>query len=563
MAIVDNRTVVDLATAASAYVGTGLGDDNEIFYQGSNSVAEVFTNSQRTILYNATTPQNWSNNTFLILVNCGIVGLLKSIAGTGSNDPGFGVRFTGASTTDFFEVWVGGNDSWPTAFAGGWVYFVVDIEEASASPDNTGGTPPATTAIQHVGVFGETTNMPRNVDNTWLNGIWRIPSGTPGILVEGQNTGSVDWTFADIESASSTNLWGTFRPSDGGAYVSTVPLRIGNGTDSVTHGFTDTNQTILWQNTGFVADGYYGVDVRGSATNTVNVTWGIKTGTGNDATGAQGVTLQSDANTTGLRWYLDVNDANIDSFNAYGCSFINGQTFSMDQNNVETISSTFLNCNSAVQSLSTNSSLWQRNAVVDANTADGVAFLKTVDLDNIKYSTFEFSDGHAIEITTLGTTTSFTSTENTFTGYNATIGSNDAVFYNNSGQEVNISAVANTPSIPSYRNGTSATTNVTADITITVTNLKDNTEVRVYDTSTLDDDPASGYATPTELAGIENATAGTTDDRTFSFTVAASTQITIRTFNINWIADDVTVTPTVSGDVQIAQRTDRVFDNPA
>ena len=559
MAIVDNRTVVDLATSAANYVGTSLADDTEIVYQGSNSVAENMTNSTRTILYNATSTQNWSNNTFLILVNCGIVGLLDTIAAGG-----FTVRFTGASTSDFFEVYVGGSDSWPTAFAGGWVYFVVDIEVASASPSNTGGTAPATSAIQHVGITATTAAMTRNVDNTWLNGIWRLPSGTPGILVEGQNTGSVDWTFADIESASETNLWGTFRTADGGAYVSSVPLRIGNSTDSVTHGFTDTNQSLLWQTAPFLTDGYYGVEVVGSATNTINTTWGVKTGTGTDATGAQGILIQSDAGTSGLRWYLTAN-SNIDSFNAYGCTFVNGETSTLDNDNVETISSTFLNCNEAIQSSGATtalvSSLWQRNSVIDANTLDGVGFLKTEDLDNIKYSSFQFSDGHAIEITaTTGDLTSETLLENTFTGYSSTTGSTDAAIYNNSGNDVQISSTGGNLVTTSYRNGTSATTTITASITITLTNMKDNTEVRVYETSTLDNTPP--YSAPTQIAAIENATAGSTDARTFAFSLQAGTGITIRTFNINWIADDIAITPTISQEVQIAQRSDRVFSNP-
>lgn len=559
MAILDNRTVVDLATAASNYVGTSLADDTEIVYQGSNSVAENMTNSVRTILYNAGATQDWSNNTFLILVNCGVVGRLSPIA-----SGGFTVRFTGASTSDFFEVYVGGNDSWPTAFAGGWVYFVVDIEVASASPSNTGGTAPATTAIQHVGITAVTGTMTRNVDNTWLNGIWRLPSGTPGILVEGQNTGSVDWTFGDIESASETNLWGTFRTSDGGAYVSSVPIRIGNSTDSVTHGFTDTNQSLLWQTAPFLADGYYGVEVVGSATNTINTTWGVKTGTGTDATGSQGVLIQSDANTSGLRWYLTAN-SNIDSFNAYGCTFVNGETSTLDNDNVETISSIFLNCNEAIQSSGATtalvSSLWQRNSVIDANTLDGVGFLKSEDLDNIKYSSFQFSDGHAIEITaTTGDLTNETLLENTFTGYSSTTGSTDAAIYNNSGNDVQISSTGGNLVTTSYRNGTSATTTITASITITLTNMKDNTEVRVYETSTLDNTPP--YSAPTQIAGIENATAGSTDARTFAFSLQAGTGITIRTFNINWIADDIAITPTISQEVQIAQRSDRVFSNP-
>jgi len=555
MAILDNRTVVDVTMASGNY--TDGNTDTEIFYQGSQSVGWQTSTTQTVVLYNLGGSTNVSNNTFYFLVNCGVVGLLFSQASAG-----FTVRFAGTNTNNFFEVYVGGSDFWPGSFAGGWTMFIVDIEQASASPSNTGGTPPATTAIQYVGVTSETaTVMTRNTNNTWLNGIWRLPAGNAGILVEGQNTGSVDWTFSDILSVSETNLWGSFRSAAGGAYVSNVPITIGNATDSVTHGFSDTNQALLWENSEFIVDGFYGINVLGSATNTVNVTWGIKSGTGNDATGTQGVTVQSDANQTGTRWYLDVNDANIDSFNAYGCTFINGELFSLDQNNVEVISTAFVNCDEAVQSLGSNTSLFQRNSVVNANTLDGTAFLKSVDLDNIKYNTFTFSDGHAIEITTLGAAlTGETFLGNNFSGYNATTGSTDAAIYNNSGQSVTINVTGGNLVDTSYRNGASATTTINNNVAITVTNMKDNTEVRVFQTSTIDTTPP--YTSPTELAGIENATAGTTDARTFTFSVPSGTGITIRTFNENWIADDIVLTPTSSQDVQVAQRRDRVFSNP-
>ena len=93
-----------------------------------------------------------------------------------------------------------------------------------------------------------------------------------------------------------------------------------------------------------------------------------------------------------------------------------------------------------------------------------------------------------------------------------------------------------------------------------MTNLKDNTEVRVYLTSTLDDTPP--YTAPTEVAGIEIATAGTTNARTFTFSIAGGTGITIRTFNERWIADDISIAPSSTQDVQVSQRQDRVFSNP-
>jgi hypothetical protein len=560
MAILDNRTVVDLATSAANYVGTSPADDNEIFYQGSNSVAENFTNAVRTILFNAGATQNWSNNTFLILANCGIVGRLSQIA-----SGGFSVRFTGPLTSDFFEVYVGGSDSWPTAFAGGWVYFIVDIEVAAASPSNTGGTPPATNAIQHVGIAGQTVTMPRNVDNTWLNGIWRLPSGTPGILVEGQNTGSVDWTFADIQSASETNLWGTFRTSDGGAYVSSVPIRIGNSTDSVTHGFTDTNQSLLWQSTSFISDSYYGVEVVGSATNIINTTWGVKSGTGTDATGSQGVLIQSDVNINGLRWYLTAN-SNIDSFNSYGCTFTNSDIIRAESSSAEVISTFLINGNEYVQSTSAASSIYLRNTVINANTADGEAYLKTVDIDNIDYSTFEFSDGHALEIssTSAASSNTFTSLENIFTGYTNVAGGadTDAAIYNNSGQEITIQQSGGSLGLDSYRNGVSSTTIIENKVGVKIENVLEGSEVRMWNYS---GGPNGGPAnTEVEISGgvesIANTDTLTTGSVTFN--VDANLDVLVKVFKTDFNIERFVLNSGDGTTRRVDQSRDRVYNNP-
>ena len=142
---------------------------------------------------------------------------------------------------------------------------------------------------------------------------------------------------------------------------------------------------------------------------------------------------------------------------------------------------------------------------------------------------------------------------------------------NSSGGSVTISVVGG--GTPSVRNvNTGSTTTVENNINITVTNLKDATEVRIYDTTTLDDTPP--YTAPTELAGVEDLTGGvgtdfntgsaggSTDANTYTFSIASGTAITIRTFNENWIADEISITPTSTQDVQIAQRQDRVFSNP-
>lgn len=470
--ITDNRTLVDVADATTNYVpavaggGASVAQDTDIKIEGIASIAEQISSGRRGILYNAGATQDWSNNVFYIWINCGIVGLLDV-----KSNGGFTIRFTGPTVTDFFEFYVGGSDSWPVAVEGGWTQFVVDIE---AGTSNTGGTPPATTAIQHVGFTAITaTVMTKTVDNTWIDEIRRLPDGNPGIIVEGRNGGSTDWNFDDIVTQLGTSA-GTMKDTTGGAFALNTPIQFGIN-DTSTHGFADTNKIILWEDQEFAPTDLYKLSALGNSGGTTNVNLGLKTGTGDDATGAQGGVIS--AASTGVRWDMDFNDANLDAINFYGVQMVHGGDFLLDDTAIEAISSTYLDCSSA---LVTNS-LQLRNKIIDANTADGVAFMTTDDLGDLRFCEFAFSDGHGVELTT-PRVASQTSKGNRFVGYALQAGNaNDRALYNNSGGAVAISAtVGASVTEHSYRDGASASTTVTAAITVSMSNFEVGTEIRVY-----------------------------------------------------------------------------------
>ena len=82
--------------------------------------------------------------------------------------------------------------------------------------------------------------------------------------------------------------------------------------------------------------------------------------------------------------------------------------------------------------------------------------------------------------------------------------------------------------------------------------LKDLTEVRVL-----------AFGTNTELAGIEVATAGTTDNRSFTFSLDASTPVTIVIHNLKYIYISINYTvPALAADLPIQQQFDRNYLNP-
>lgn len=473
--ITDNRTLLfnggdgtggapdDLSGAS-----TGI-TDNSTFLEGTTSYTYSASNSRSGMLFDAGSAQNYANNVFSLTVNSGVVGLLDTKA-----NGGFTIRFCGATVTDWFEVYVGGSDDWPTTIQGGWANFVVDIETARSTAVTNGwtnGTVPATSAIRYVGFSQILTAMPKMADNTWFDSVHRLPDGTAGILIEGRNGGTTDWNSADILTQLGSGQMAFYR-GPGGSYVLSTPIQFGIA-DATTHGFSDTSAVWLWDNQEFLPDDVYALTFVGAVSGTTNVTMGVKSGTGDAATGSQGITITSAAD--GPRWSLDATAANLDNIDFYGCSFTHGADFLINNSVCEFIGNVFIDCNSA----QVDNSTFIRNSIIDANTADGVAFLFTDDLSDVVFCNFSFSDGHAIEIES-NTVDPQTSKGNKFSGYGADA-SNDAAVFNDSGGNltINITDAGDTPTTRT----TTGTTTVNNAVTITLTNLVAGSRVYIENTT--------------------------------------------------------------------------------
>lgn len=471
--ITDNRTqLADAENITDGIAGTWVGSTSpaqaiEVYIEGAASIGDQFNDTVRTILWDNGSTFSLANSHIYIWVNCGIVGLLETQA-----LGGMAIRFCGPAQTDFFEVYVGGNDNWPTAINGGWVQFAVDVVAAQATPSNTGGTPPAITAIQMIGIAGLTVPMTKVGDNVWVDAIYSLADGVPGIIVEGRNAGTTDWNSADIFTQLGVSA-GTFRPGPGGSWVISTPIQFGIN-DTSTHGFTDTNFIWLWDNQEFVATDLYKISALGNSGGTTNVTFGIKSGSGADATGSQGGIIS--AASTGVRYDVDMDDPDLDAIGFFGGSFIHGGDFQLDTGQVEVVSTNYIDCTSAF----TEGSRQTRIGVVAANTADGVPFMTLSNISGVTNSTFEFSDGHAIELVGPGEPATQFLTDVSFTGYGAD-GTTDAAIENSTGNVITINVTGASPTVLD----TSGTTIlVVSPVTTTVT-VRDNTgallqDARVY-----------------------------------------------------------------------------------
>jgi hypothetical protein len=127
---------------------------------------------------------------------------------------------------------------------------------------------------------------------------------------------------------------------------------------------------------------------------------------------------------------------------------------------------------------------------------------------------------------------------------------NAAIFFNHSATVTVTISGGDTPTICTALD---AVVTISSNVIVTFSGMKDSTEVRVY---------AAG--TSTELDGIENATAGTPDNRSFGASVAASTSVDYVIHNVNYeyIRVEGFTWPTTAQTIQINQRLDRNFENP-
>lgn len=539
--VTDNRTLIADGTAVSNWedIGATAGVvDTEISYDTySGSIGEYCTTTRAGTFYNNTTTGLFtSGDHAYILFNCGIVSLLDTKANGGVT-----IRVTGATATDWAEFNIAGSDDYPPAFDGGWVQFVVDIDELLANPSATNGTPPTVGNIQRFGItFITATVMPRMADNCWVGGFFRLPANTPAIIVEGRDGGTTDWNLASMAAVAGVQLSAVLKPGPGGSYVCRGPIQFGIN-DTTTHGFSETNKTLLWDSQQVMLDGFYGLSALGNSGGTTRVNFGIKSGTGNAATGAQGGSIQAES--TAARWFMDFDDPNIDDIGFWGCSLIHGEDFQLDDAAVDIASTLFIDCNSATVS----GAKLVRCSVIDPNTADGVAFMITDDMADIAFSSFEFSDGHAIEINS-ATPTTQTNVGNLFSGFTNTVNSTDAAILNSAAGALTISSSDGSDlQTNSYRNTGGGSVTVQNNVSVTFDGLQTNTEVRIYTAGTS-----------TELDGIENS--GTSF--TSSLAAATSVDYVLHSEIYEYIRVEGFTWPSSTTTIPIQQKIDRNYSNP-
>jgi hypothetical protein len=463
----------------------GPGDETNFYINLANCIsAQATKTGQGTILYDHTSDATVDTDGAIL-----IWGFWASPASLSTYANGGLKIIAGEDIANFFAWDCSGSDFEPNPL-GGWYNYA--LNPGIGSPDDTVGS--NTAPYSCFGLAVNCTAQARGYPFA-VNAI-RIGRCTLEITL-GDVAGY--GTFSGMESfdTSINQRYGLFQ-NILGAYRWQGLLSLGLTATAVD--FRDGNVSINVANTPNVTSAFNRIEVNNSES---NIEWSnvIMTSPGVD---------NIIAPTASRGDFEAVDNATILFI---GCSFTDMGTFIFnDGTNPNTINgTTFRRCDKV-----TTGGATLDGCTIDDTFNSTVAVTTSSPSNAAKITNSEFisgGTGNGLEIT--GAAANITLSGLDFTGYSTTVDADKAIFVNiaTGSMTINISGGSGVSASSHVRTAGCVIT-VSADVTVTFTGMKDNTEVRVYKTS---DD--------SEVAGIENATAGTPDNRSFSWAAPSTTDV--------------------------------------
>lgn len=460
---------------------------------------------------------------------------------------GFGIFLESSTptTTQYHLYYYYGADN----YAGGWKRMVLDPNETVSA---SAGTAIDLTAVRYIGVFGDVGATTARFDNLIAD---QMMVGK-GLTVTGTST--TDDLIADLIADEATNRYGIIQPlNDSDTAVElNGKLVLGDVTAATASALSDNAASI------FVAEPTYYDGT--SITTSVPVTFfdlAVVGGTGTNSVeigeavgtdgGRNGWTITGNPS---YQFGIDFDNGSVNTNKWLGCSFndITG-TIVMGTNTAhEFYSNSWTNCSQ----VDPQGGVKIRNnffvGTIPVTGAHSAALLWNSSADIQKCQFIANSDPHA----------TWVSHGIEFPAASVGISIIDMLF---SGNEKGVWFSATTGNLvlnasgvtdlgaTDYTNDSSGSVTVNNNKSVTFTGLKDNSEVRVYlaaDGSVVD--------------GIEDATAGTADNRTFAWSAAAGTVVDYVIHN--WqpgvtvyesIRVDGYTVPSVDTGIAVQQRVDR------
>ncbi len=516
MAVVLVGEVVNNCDTITGFNAGNIDADDD-FVEGTAAIGEKVSNTTQefyTTSLGATAPYDFSATGAEFGYH-----IIMWFNGKSPVDSTAGFRFIAGNGTDRGNWYVP-----PIGFyKGGFISKVVDPARdfgvIQAGTWTTTGNPGQLTNITQMGGAIQTiTKISGNFNNVNID---QITIGL-GLRVSGGTGGSPN-TFEEARvEDEDTNQWGWWTSSNG-AILSKGKLFIGGGT--VSSVFDDIAPTVVFGEE-YVSDDFYEISIEGTNT-TCNFT----------------LSNISSANPDRNRW-----DFNVDANATFGDtnSVWSGSKNITLSSNAGLTGTTIIDGQQLYQSGGTLD-----NVTVLANATGFTSYIRTNNPEDISNSVFEFNEGHAIELLP-GTPTGFTFSNNSFTGYGDS-GTTSAAIYNNSSSDITINITDGGDS-PTIRNGAGATTTIINAFTLTLTNIIDDSEVRIFEAGTT-----------TEVGGIESTSGGTF---VYAYDYQAGTFVDIVIFKETYVFNEPTgriqnfELVNSNGSIPINQLFDRNYFNP-
>jgi hypothetical protein len=494
--------------------------DTDDYIHGTSALSSSVKTGVGAVLYNTsgTIP---TDGAFLVWIKYSAAGGLYTESSGGI------FTVLGDATNSFYAWYHLGSDSY---LYDGWLNLATNN---TVTQSNNTGTYAGSSTVTYWGWGFGASSIPSKGNPFWCD-ILRY--GRCELRVQYGETADY-CTFPGMATANdaTTAKWGLMQAMPYG-YLWKGKLTIGY--NSVAADFRDENRFILVDNTKHVTSAFNAISIESSGT---NVEWTNiqfkKVGTVSPGTVSVG---------TGTTVTWDK------------CAFTDMGTFTFNSGaTVDVTDTTFRRCGQV------QTGGGDFDGCVFEETSDSVSAVEVAspaDAALITNSSF-ISSGtkHGLEIT--GTAANITITGLSFTGYDTSdpgTAANKAIYVNISSGSMTINISGGSGVSEDYHVRTAGcTVTISADTTVTFTGLKDNSEVRIYKVS---DDSV--------VDGTEDATTGTTDNRSFQWSAPSGTEVYYR-IHCFQPGDEIYETifvpsytvPSTDTSVAISQRRDRNCEN--
>lgn len=470
-------------TEVTGYTATSKFEDQD----GDNPIqgtlhasAEQRQANTGSIVVNGTGTTLAAGEAFFIWQNFLQAGAVNTFANAGI------IGIVGTGTGDYYRWTVGGSDFGRNPY-GGWANLVCDPTIATGrTPVGSPGTSYSIVGYGCDVITAITKGSPYNLD--------AIRSGRGEVLVTDGDLANGYATFEGIATENDLldNRWGLFQDQFG-TYLWKGLLSLGT-TTSVD--FRDANRVIVIDNTIVVGSSFNRIEVNNAVS---NIDW--------DA-------INISALGTVSRGQFEMIDGATLDFNT--CVFTDMDTFIFNKGTgkCDLINSTWRRCRAVTQAGATFT-----NCTFDETDSGATESLIANNLSLVTDCTFNRSSGsvNAVFVDNITANATLTWDNNTLTGYgpqtagngiSSTAGGAIRLRFTSGTPTITIAVTGQSATIPTVEivnDGGTGTVNITAAVSLDVTGLLGNSEVRVYNNPSR----LTGNSTSTEVGGVETVAAFT------------------------------------------------------